>query len=198
MMKLSTNQVYARLKTTDFSGFRKPGKNKGERGQLLETALGVANSSNLTDLSDGEIKSFTVGESIAVTLLNHCLVDIIDNSLEFEESKVGIKLAQTIYVGFSRDNEYMGVKIVNQELDSHHYQQLSEDYGYISAQIKNVYENGATLHTFTGPNNLLQIRTKASKNRHGEYTPLCYNGVELKDKYMAFYLTTSFGKGVLK
>ena len=110
-MKLSTNQVYARLKTTDFSGFQKPGKNKGERGQLLETALGVANSSNLTDLSDGEIKSFTVGESIAVTMLNHCLPDIIDNSLEFEESKVGLKLAQTVYVGFSRDNEYMGVKI---------------------------------------------------------------------------------------
>ena len=197
-MKLSTNQVYARLKTTDFSGFQKPGKNKGERGQLLETALGVANSSNLTDLSDGEIKSFTVGESIAVTMLNHCLVDIIDNSLEFEESKVGLKLAQTVYVGFSRDNEYMGVKVVNEELDPLHYQQLSEDYGYISAQIKSAYVNGQTLHTINGPNKVLQIRTKAGKDRYGNYKPLCYNGVELKDKHMAFYLTPSFGKEVLK
>ena len=197
-MKLSTNQVYARLKTTDFSGFQKPGKNKGERGQLLETALGIANSSNLTDLSDGEIKSFTVGESIAVTMLNHCLADIIDNSLEFEESKVGLKLAQTVYVGFSRDNEYMGVKVVNEELDPLHYQQLAEDYGYISAQIKSAYVNRTTLHTINGPNKVLQIRTKAGKDRYGNYKPLCYNGVELKDKHMAFYLTPSFGKEVLK
>ena len=197
-MKLSTNQVYARLKTTDFSGFQKPGKNKGERGQLLETVLGVANSSNLTDLSDGEIKSFTVGESIAVTMLNHCLADIIDNSLEFEESKVGLKLAQTVYVGFSRDNEYMGVKVVNEELDPLHYQQLAEDYGYISAQIKSAYANCETLRTINGPNKVLQIRTKAGKDRYGNYKPLCYNGVELKDKHMAFYLTSSFGKEVLK
>ena len=197
-MKLSTNQVYARLKTTDFSGFQKPGKNKGERGQLLETALGVANSSNLTDLSDGEIKSFTVGESIAVTMLNHCLADIIDNSLEFEESKVGLKLAQTVYVGFSRDNEYMGVKVVNEELDPLHYQQLAEDYGYISAQIKSAYANCETLRTINGPNKVLQIRTKAGKDKYGNYKPLCYNGVELKDKHMAFYLTSSFGKEVLK
>ena len=197
-MKLSTNQVYARLKTTDFSGFHKPGKNKGERGQLLETVLGVANSSNLTDLSDGEIKSFTVGESIAVTMLNHCLADIIDNSLEFEESKVGLKLAQTVYVGFSRDNEYMGVKVVNEELDPLHYQQLAEDYGYISAQIKSAYANCETLRTINGPNKVLQIRTKAGKDRYGNYKPLCYNGVELKDKHMAFYLTSSFGKEVLK
>ena len=151
----------------------------------LETALGVANSSNLTDLSDGEIKSFTVGESIAVTMLNHCLADIIDNSLEFEESKVGLKLAQTVYVGFSRDNEYMGVKVVNEELDPLHYQQLAEDYGYISAQIKSAYANCETLRTINGPNKVLQIRTKAGKDRYGNYKPLCYNGVELKDKHLS-------------
>lgn len=196
-MKLTTNQVYAKLKTTDFSYFDKPGKNKGGRGQLLETALGVANSSDLTDLTDGEIKSFTVGETIAVTSLKHCLEDIIDNSVEFEDSKVAEKLSQTIYVGFTRNNEYVGTKIVNEELDSEHYTKLAEDYSYISAMIKLAYANGSTLETITGPNKLLQIRTKASKNVHGEYTPLCYNGVELKNKYMAFYLSAKFGKEVL-
>ena len=197
-MKLSTNQVYAKLKTTDFSVFDKPGRNKGSRGQLLETALGIPNTSKLKDLVDGELKSFTVGESIAVTSLKHCLPDIIDGIVEFEDSKVGQKLAQTIYVAFTNNNDYVGTKVVNEELDPQHYQELAEDYGYIAAQIKAAYATGSELHTITGPNKLLQIRTKASKNKHGKYTPLCYNGVELKDKYMAFYLLADFGKKVIK
>ena len=196
--KLNTNQVYGKLKATDFHGFGKPKKNKGARGQLIELALGIPNSSKLTDLIDGELKTFTVGQTISVTSLKHCLSDIIERTVEFEDSKVGQKLAQTIYVGFTKDNDHVGTKIVNSELDPQHYQQLAEDYGYIAANIKVAYENGATLHTITGPNNLLQIRTKASKNNYGEYTPLCYNGVELKDKYMAFYLLSDFGKQVLK
>ena len=197
-MKLSTNQVLAKLKTTDFSYLDKPGKNKGARGQLLEVALGLENNNDLQDLTDGEIKTFTMGQSIAVTSLAHCLPDIIDGSLEFEESKVGIKMSQTVYVGFSKDNEYLGSKVVNEDLDPVHYYHLAEDYGYISAEIKRTYVAGDVLHTITGPNKLLQIRTKATKDKHGNYTPLCYNGVVLKDKYMAFYLTGEFGKGVLK
>lgn len=195
--KLNTNQVYGKLKATDFRGFGKPKKNKGVRGQLIEKALGIPNNTKLTDMIDGELKTFTVGESIAVTSLKHCLSDIIDRTVEFEDSKIGQKLAQTIYVGFTRDNVHVGTKIVNNELYPQHYQQLAEDYGYIAANIKVAYENGTTLHTITGPNKLLQIRTKASKNKYGEYTPLCYNGVQLKDKYMAFYLLADFGKQVI-
>jgi len=196
--KLSTYQVYAKLKTTDFSKFDKPGRNKGGRGQLLETALGVANSSDLTDLVDGEIKTFTVGQTIAVTQVKHCLSDIIDGTIEFEDSKVGQKLAQTIYVGFTSNNAYVGTELLNEEVDPQHYQELAEDYSFIAAQIKAAYASGIELHTITGPNKLLQIRTKASKNKYGKYTPLCYNGVELKDKYMAFYLLANFGKRVIK
>ena len=196
--KLSTYQVYAKLKTTDFSKFDKPGRNKGGRGQLLETALGVANSSDLTDLVDGEIKTFTVGQTIAVTQVKHCLSDIIDGTIEFEDSKVRQKLAQTIYVGFTSNNAYVGTELLNEEVDPQHYQELAEDYSFIAAQIKAAYASGIELHTITGPNKLLQIRTKASKNKYGKYTPLCYNGVELKDKYMAFYLLANFGKRVIK
>ena len=198
MLKLSTIQVYGKLKSIDFRGFRKPKKNKGARGQLIELALGIPNSSKLTDLVDGELKTYTVGQTISVTSLKHCLFDIIERTVEFEDSKVGQKLAQTIYVGFTKDNDHVGTKIVNCEIDPQHYQELAEDYGYIAAQIKAAYATGSELHTITGPNKLLQIRTKASKNKHGEYTPLCYNGVELKDKYMAFYLLADFGKKVIK
>jgi DNA mismatch repair protein MutH len=196
MTKLTTLQVAAKLKTTDFSAFPKPGKNKGDRGQLLELALGVANSSDLTDLVDGEIKSFTQGESIAVTQLKHCLAEIIEEKVSFKESKVGEKLKQAIYVGFTRTNDYIGTEIVNEENASTHYQELAEDYDYICNNIRQAFETDSTLATVTGPNKLLQIRTKASKT-NGQYVPLCYAGHQLKDKGMAFYLTGGFGKEIL-
>jgi len=208
--KLSTIQAVAKIKVTDFRGFGKPKKNKGSRGQLIEKALGLPNSSKLTDLVDGEIKSFTVGETISVTSLKHCLSEIVDNSVEFEDSKVGQKLAQTIYVGFTRDNDYVGTELLNEEVDPQHYQQLAEDFSFIAANVKYAVDNnlelnqlgfthhGRPTHTITGPNKLLQIRTKASKNKHGKYTSLCYNDVMLNNKGMAFYLLADFGKKVIK
>jgi DNA mismatch repair protein MutH len=195
-MKLSTADVQVRLSSFDFGTLFKPGKNKGERGQLLETALGVANSSDLKDLTDGEIKSFTQGESIAVTQLKHCLSEILEDSVSFAESKVAEKLNQTIYVGFTRANDYLGSVTINQESDPEHYQQLAEDYNFISDTIRARFNAGQELNTITGPNKLLQIRTKDSKIK-GKYHPIVFAGVTLKDKSMAFYLCGKFGKEVL-
>ena len=196
-MKLTTLEVAAKLKTTDFSAFDKPGTNKGARGQLLEIALGVPNSSDLTDLADGEIKTFTVGESIAVTQLKHCLSEIIEDRVSFAKSKVGAKLKQTIYVGFTRANDYVGTEVLNEETHALHYLELREDFDYISAEIRVAFDEGREISTITGPNKLLQIRTKASKSSNGKYTPLMFAGQQLKDKGMAFYLCGRFGKEVL-
>ena len=197
-MKLTTEQVENKLNNFDWSQLSKPGINKGDRGQDFETALGIKNGSDLTDLIDGELKSFTIGQTIAVTQLQHCLSQIIDESAEFEESKVYAKLKQTIYAGFDRDGNFLNSKTINEANSPKHYQELAEDYGYISAQIKAAYVTGTEVHTITGPNKLLQIRTKASKNSKGNYTPLCYNGVQLKNKSMAFYLLADFGKSIAK
>ena len=209
MQKLTTNQVYGKLKVTDFSVYEKPGKNKGARGQLLETALGVPNSSDLKDLEDGEIKTFTVGESIAATQLKHCLSEIIEDSISFDESKVGQKLKQTVYVAFSRNNDYVGTEILNEETHPEHYQELREDYEFICEQIRTAFERGVELdqlgfvnrrgkasHTITGPNKLLQIRTKASKTKRNDYTPLTFADVTFNNKGMAFYLCGSFGRNL--
>lgn len=197
MNKLSTLQVAAKLKVTDFAAFEKPGKDKGARGKLIETALGIDNSSDLTDLIDGELKSFTQGESIAVTQIKHCLSEIIEDKVGFYDSKVGQKLAQTIYVGFTRSNDYIGTAVVNFDSCPTHFVHLAEDYEYICNEVRNRYDNGKELSTITGPNKLLQIRTKASKTKQGYYVPLCYNGQQLKDKNMAFYLCTQFGKTIV-
>lgn len=195
MPKLTTSQVYGKLKVTDFSVFAKPGKNKGARGQLLETVLGVPNSSDLQDLEDGEIKTFTVGESIAATQLKHCLSEIIEDSVSFDDSKVGQKLKQTLYVGFTRNNDYVGCAVLNEETHPEHYQELREDFDYICSKIRSAFDSESELNTITGPNGLLQIRTKASKT-NGRYVPLTFAGVTLKDKGMAFYLCGQFGRNL--
>jgi len=194
-MTLTTIQTFAKLKVTDFSAYAKPGKNKGSRGQLIETALGIPNSSNLKDLVDGELKTFTVGESIAVTQLKHCLSEIIEDNVPFAESKVAEKLNQTIYVGFTRTNDYVGTELLNSETHSEHYRELKEDYEFICNHIRTAFDEESELNTITGPNGLLQIRTKASKT-NGHYVPLKFAGVTLKDKGMAFYLCGQFGRNL--
>ena len=195
MDSLTALQVYGKLKVTDFTQFEKPGKNKGSRGQFLETVLGIPNTSNLKDLVDGELKSFTVGETIAATQLKHCLSEIIEDSVSFDESKVGQKLKQTVYVGFSRSNDYVGTEMLNEEMHPEHYQELREDYDFICDSIRTLFNAGKELSTITGPNGVLQIRTKASKT-NGRYVPLTFAGVTLKDKGMAFYLCGQFGRNL--
>jgi len=196
MTKLTICQAYGKLKVTDVAAIGKPGKNKGSRGQLLEIALGVPNSSDLKDLEDGEIKTFTVGQTIAATQLKHCLSEIIEDSVSFDDSKVGQKLKQTLYVAFTRNNDYVGCEILNEETHPEHYQELAEDYNHICDTIRAKFNAGEQLSTITGPNGLLQIRTKASKT-NGAYVPLTFAGCTLKDKGMAFYLCGKFGKEVL-
>ena len=163
----------------------------------------------LKDLEDGEIKTFTVGESIAATQLKHCLSEIIEDSISFDESKVGQKLKQTVYVAFSRNNDYVGTEILNEETHPEHYQELREDYEFICEQIRTAFERGVELdqlgfvnrrgkasHTITGPNKLLQIRTKASKTKRNDYTPLTFADVTFNNKGMAFYLCGQFGRNL--
>ena len=111
-MTLTLSEVQFNLTQVDFTTLPKPRKNKGVRGQLLELALGIPNSSKLTDMVDGELKSYTKGESIAVTQLKHVIPEIFNN-IPFKDSKVGIKLRNTLYVGFDRDNNYLGTSKIN-------------------------------------------------------------------------------------
>ena len=85
--------------------------------------------------------------------------------------------------------------MINREYDPEHYQQLEEDYDHICLTIRARLEAREQLNTITGPNGLLQIRTKDYKT-NGAYHPLTYDGFTLKDKGMAFYLRANFGKGL--
>ena len=195
-MTLTLNEVKENLTKVDFTKLPKPKKtNKGKRGQLLELALGIANTSKLTDCVDGELKSFTQGESIAVTQLKHILPQIFAN-IPIYRTKLGIKTQQTLFVGFDRDNNFIGSTTLTPESDPKHFEQLEEDFHDICDAILTAYYDKKELHTVTGRNGLLQIRTKDSKYK-GKYPPIIWKGQQLSDKGFAFYLTGKFGRELL-
>ena len=192
------NEVTELLEKLDISKLEKPKNDKGKRGKILENILGIPNGSSLTDLEDGELKSYTIGETISVTQLGHCLADIIDNNIDFKDTKLYKKMERIIYIAYLKDGTYKKWKVVVLKEDDENFKKIKEDYEYISKKIKLAYENKNMLTTITGPNNILQIRTKASKNiKTNSYPKLIYNGFELKDKYMAFYICSSYGKTLM-
>ena len=186
-MTLTLRETENRIKTTNFDSLPKPMQNKGGRGQLLELALGIPNSSKLTDLVDGELKSFTKGESIAVTQLRHTLTEVF-NKTPFSQSKLGIKISRTLYVAFDRQNNFLGTATHTKTNPL-----IEEDYNDICDFIRNT----KTLKTFTGRNGILQIRTKDSKDRNGNYHPIIWEGRQISNKGFAFYLTGLYAKTIV-
>ena len=186
-MTLTLTETQQRLQKTNFEALPKPRKNKGVRGQLLELALGIPNSSKLTDLVDGELKSFTKGESVAVTQLRHTLPEIFNNT-PFNKSKLGIKISRTLYVAFDRNNNFLGTATHTKT-----NKLIEEDYNDICDFIRNT----KTLKTFTGRNGILQIRTKDSKNKKGQYNPIKWEGQQISNKGYAFYLTGRYAKTIV-
>ena len=186
-MTLTLTETQNRLQKTNFEALPKPRKNKGVRGQLLEIALGIPISSKLTDLVDGELKSYTKGESVAVTQLRHTLTEVF-NKTPFSQSKLGIKISRTLYVAFDRQNNFLGTATHTKTNPL-----IEEDYNDICDYIR----TATTLKTFTGRNGILQIRTKDSKDRNGNYHPITWEGQELSNKGFAFYLTGRYAKTIV-
>ena len=173
-----------------------PGKNKGGRGLWVEDQLGMVQSSKLNDFDNGELKAFKEGQTIAVTMLQHCLSEIFDKSISYSQSNVGKKLKNVLFVKFAKTGKFVKSLVTNADNNRQLYYDLSVDYNYICDEIRRRFYSNRELNTITGPNKLLQIRTKANKNKLGKYVPLEYNGKRLKDKAMAFYLTSTFENAI--
>ena len=189
-------EAESKLNSIDKSQAPIPGRNKGGRGLWVEEQLGMVQSSHLNDFDDGELKAFKEGQTIAVTMLQHCLDEIFDRSVSYSESNVGKKLYNVLFVKFAKTGEFVKSLVSNSQIHRELHYKLSEDYNYICEKIRERYNNNQELNTINGPHKLLQIRTKANKNRLGKYVPLEYNGKRLKDKAMAFYLTRTFEQSI--
>ena len=173
-----------------------PARNKGGRGLWIEEQLGMKQSSQLNDFDDGELKAFKEGQTIAVTMLQHCLNEIIDSRVAYNNSNVGKKLNNVLFVKFAKSGKFVKSLVSNLQTHQELHIKLREDYEFICNEIRRRYDNNEELSTINGKHNLLQIRTKASKTKLGKYVPLEYNGRRLKDKAMAFYLTTTFEQNI--
>jgi len=181
-----------KLNSIDKNNAPIPGRNKGGRGLWVEDQLGMVQSSKLNDFDNGELKAFKEGQTIAVTMLQHCLSEIFDKKVSYSQSNVGKKLKNVLFVKFAKTGEFIKSLVTNADNNRQLYYDLSVDYNYICDEIRRRFYSNRELNTITGPNKLLQIRTKANKNKLGKYVPLEYNGKRLKDKAMAFYLTRTF------
>ena len=189
-------EAEVKLNAIDKNSAPIPGRNKGGRGLWVEEQLGMPQSSQLNDFDDGELKAFKEGQTIAVTMLQHCLEEIFDRGVSYSESNVGKKLKNVLFVKFAKSGKFVKSLVSNADKYRQLYYDLSTDYNYICEKIRERYNNNQELNTINGPHKLLQIRTKANKNRLGKYVPLEYNGKRLKDKAMAFYLTRTFEQSI--
>ena len=173
-----------------------PSRNKGGRGLWVEEQLGMKQSSQLNDFEDGELKAFKEGQTIAVTMVQHCLSEIIETRVSYDKSNVGKKLNNVLFVKFAKSGKFIKSLVSNLKIHRELHIKLREDYDFICDEIRRRYDNNEELNTINGKHSLLQIRTKASKTKLGKYVPLEYNGRRLKDKAMAFYLTRTFEQNI--
>ena len=190
------SEAESKLNSIDKNNAPIPGRNKGGRGLWVENQLGMVQSSKLNDFDNGELKAFKEGQTIAVTMLQHCLSEIFDRRVSYSQSNVGKKLKNVLFVKFAKTGEFIKSLVTNADNNRQLYYDLSVDYNYICDEIRRRFYSNRELNTITGPNKLLQIRTKANKNKLGKYVPLEYNGKRLKDKAMAFYLTRTFEQSI--
>jgi DNA mismatch repair protein MutH len=182
--------------------------NKGSAGQLIELALGLVLSSDLLDLSDGELKSnkFLKGkpaETMAITQVGHTLPEISEKT-PWENSRVLKKISSFILVPVHKDRpdpaDWVIGKATHFEKNKFpsQYEKLAADYLDIAEQLREILSNGGELHTLNGRNQYLQIRTKDSKDAKGSYHPIKYGGRAISNKNYAFYFRKQFLADVLK
>ena len=204
-MKLA--EAHEKLKLIDLDKAPVPGKNKGDRGQWVENQVGLNLSSNLNDFEDGELKTFKNGQTVAVTMLNHCLKEIIE-SVSYNDSNVGKKLRHVLIAKFSEKNgKFVESVVMSKETHDNLCDRIEEDFNLISDKIRTAYKlkvslnqlegqpirNGELSHTITGKNRLLQIRTGGS----GKGVPETYEDVTFNsNSKMRFYLTAKFTREI--
>ena len=173
--------------------------NKGRVGQMLEIAIGLPLSGKLMDLDDGELKStkFLKGkpaESAFVTQLPHILNEIA-HKISFFETKLAIKLNQVIHVPVNKDSinpldwSISTPKIVSSFSHPQLHHKIESDFEDIASNIRTIMSTPSLgLHTCTGSNGFLQIRTKDSKPYH----PINWEGRAISNKNFAFYFTRKY------
>ena len=162
--------------------------NKGLYGQQVERSIGLKCSNRPLDFVDGELKTFSNRQTVAITCLD--VEDVVNNS--FKDSKLFKKIGKVLFLC----RETSKTKTISMDQSPKLLVELEQQYNNIRSKIIASIEKKEKLRTLNGVNgfsrqgksDLLQIRTKdASKP-----TPIVYNGILLSDRKRAFYFTSNF------
>jgi hypothetical protein len=193
-MDITLEKAIENLNNSTDSFESKNKKHKGEYGHHIEDMMGVKHSSKILDASDGEVKTFSNNQTIAISQID--LINTINN--EFINSKVYKKIENTLY--FCRQTKQY--KVIKLQDNEKLFLNLQEQYENIKSVLIEDIQNSNMFRTTNGINkrkkignsDLLQIRTKDS----GKYTPIVYEGKQFTNKRMAWYLTKNFIQQYLK
>ena len=162
--------------------------NKGGSGILLETMIGIGQSSDPIDLIDGEIKTFKKGQTIAISMIRSHIHELAEG-YSFKESWVYNKIKQIIFVPRWEDKNdknktfFTNHFLWNEKTYAEDFLKIEEDWNYICEEVNKCYRTGKLMHTINGPNKFIQIRTKGGS----EEGPIYYNDVKISEKPRAFY-----------
>lgn len=187
-------------------------RNKGSMGQTSEILIGKKPDNSRLDFSDGEMKTYKSTEdgkpleTICITQLSSILDDCLGNK-DFRKSVVFKKIQNVLFVSVFKKGSFLHwkyIECVHVDLSKEEYKgflnKLSEDYSYILKEIEKSIKRGENIHTISGKNNYLQIRTKDSKNKSGNYHPIFSKtyGRYVSNKNYAFYFKKNFLNDILK
>tara|TARA_R100000458_G_C8260073_1_gene235652 strand:- start:890 stop:1585 length:696 start_codon:yes stop_codon:yes gene_type:complete len=164
--------------------------NKGGSGQLLEDMIGIGKSSDPIDLTDGEIKSYKKGQTIAISMITTHIHELVEQ-YSFKDSWIYNKIKQTIFVPRwedknNKDNTFFVKPFLwNEESYPNDFLKIEEDWDYLCEEVNKCYRSGNLMRTISGPNKYIQIRTKGSGG--GKDKPISYNGSIISNQKRAIY-----------
>ena len=180
--------------------------NKGKTGQLLELSLGMSLSNTNLDFEDGELKTNkcdSLGnpkETVFITQISS-VIDEILNETPFENTRLYEKIKNILYVPVCKEGSpqnWMFLPSIHVDLTNPKFAELYEiwrgDYYHICKQLRSYIDNSSDgfIHTVSGRH--IQVRSKDSKDGHGNYHPI-YS--KIYDRYVsnknhAFYFQKQF------
>jgi len=201
------NKKFGDLKLQeDISGFT---INKGNTGQFLQQLLGMPNNSNLTDFSDGELKtnkSHPNGmprETMFITQISKDFDSLFYENLE--ANRLLDKIDNLLYLpvvkpdGSSPEEWYF---LPAHHVDSEQNRVLKEmylqDFLSLKQQILDHLDSSDDGYIHTSNGKYIQIRSKDAKRKDGSYNPIYSKVLDryVSNKNHAFYFKTDFMKAI--
>lgn len=188
--------------------------NKGDAGQILERYLGISPGSSTLDFEDGELKTFKCQiindeilpmETMAITTISKNNIDLYLNS-RYEDTPLCKKMNSVLIVPIVKSFNRIKLEpeewfipfvfLLNKNSEKTIYNNFKSDFENIIEQIK---ENNI-FHTYNGNNDYLQIRSKDSKDKNGNYHSVIspITNTYYSNKNYAFYLKKTFLLEILK